>query len=72
MDSNAMSIQCTPDLIMMTDELELQGVPKKGDPRLNGYKGHQKLTRDKSRVSFKQALRKPWELLRPEGSQKLS
>ena len=61
MDSNAMSIQCTPDLIMMTDELELQGVPKKGDPRLNGYKGHQKLTRDKIRVSFKKFRKYPFQ-----------
>ena len=50
-----MSIQCTPDLIMMTDELELQGVPKKGDPRLNGHKGHYKLTKDKSMVSFEKS-----------------
>ena len=33
--------------------LATTGCPKKNsDPRLNGHKGHQNLTKDKSRVSF--------------------
>ena len=33
--------------------INLQGVPKKGDPRLNGHKGHYKLTKDESMMSLK-------------------
>ena len=42
--------------------IDTTGCPKKNsDPRLMGYRGHQKWTKDKSRVSFEKFRKFPFQ-----------